>query len=370
MNVTKLMTLGYSHTRNAVAQSIYLRKGLDLTRPVTFHALVNERCNCKCRHCEYWRQDEYAPEMSIEQWQDALMSIREFTGPFSVNFSGGEPLIKKGFMNLLHFCSANAIHAGLTTNGALLNERNVTSLVAARPFNINISIDSHIPAVHDHIRGIPGLLDRVARGIDLLRKEQVRQNITFPIIIKPTIMSVNFRTLPEIVHWSLAIGATALNFQPLGRWSRETYDELWIEEPDWPELDRIMNRLISMKRAGAPIMNSEEVLRLVTANFREEKASPVHMPCRIGLQEFYIRPDGEVKLCFMFPAIGNLTRQSAKDIWKGADAKAVREGTVRCDKLCLLTCLSHKSLGNRISQALTILAHQRKPTIFSSSTHE
>jgi MoaA/NifB/PqqE/SkfB family radical SAM enzyme len=369
MNVSNLLSLGYSHARNSAAQAIYLTHGIDLTSPVTFHALVNERCNCRCRHCEYWRQKEYVPEMTIEQWQNALLSIKEFVGPFSVSFSGGEPFMKKGFIGLLQFCHDNAIHAGVTTNGALLNERNVPSIVAARPFNVNISLDSHLPAVHDHVRGMPGLLDRITRGIGLLRQEQQRQGVTFPIIVKPTIMSVNFRQLPQIVHWSLAAGATALNFQPLGKWTPETEQELWINEPEWAELDRIMQQLIDLKRAGAPIMNSEEVLRLMTASFREEKASPEHLPCRIGLQELYIRPDGEVKLCFHFPAIGNLTTQSAREIWKGPEARAIRAATVKCDKLCLLTCLSHKSLGNRVSQALTLLSRQRSSAMTTTESY-
>jgi MoaA/NifB/PqqE/SkfB family radical SAM enzyme len=330
-----------------------------MTMPVTFHALVNERCNCKCRHCEYWRQKEYVDEMSIDQWKEALLSIKSFVGSFSVSFSGGEPFMKKGFIDLLRFCHESGIHAGVTTNGALLNERNVASLVAARPFNVNISVESHLPEVNDYVRGMSGLLDRVVRGVRLIREEQARQGISFPVIMKPTIMSANFRRLPEIVDWSLSIGATAVNFQPLGKWTAETEEELWINEPEWPELDRVMERLIGMKRAGAPIMNSEEVLRLVTANFREDKASPEHLPCRIGLQEFYIRPDGEVRLCFHFPPIGNLTEQSAREIWTGPKARTIREATVKCDKLCLLTCLSHKSLGNRINQAVTLLSRRR-----------
>ena len=360
MNITELLTLGISHTRNAVAEALYLKTNIDLTRPITFHALVNERCNCKCRHCEYWRQAEYIPELSIEEWKKTLLSIKEFTGSFSVNFSGGEPFIKKGFIDLLVFCRDHNIRAGVTTNGALLNEQNAANIVAARPFNINISCDSHLPEVHDYIRGMNGLFNKITKGITLLQQEQAKQKVTVPIIIKPTIMSLNFRALPEIVEWAMNIGATAINFQPLGRWTRETYDELWIEEKDWPELDRSMEKLIIMKRAGAPIMNSEEVLRLVTASFQEKTASPEYMPCRIGLQEFYIRPDGEVKLCFHFPSIGNTTKQSAKEIWRGPQAKKIREATIECDKLCLLTCLSHKSLTNKFSQALTILSRQKK----------
>jgi len=359
MKVTELARMGLNHSRNALAESLYIKSGVDFTRPVTFHALVNERCNCKCRHCEYWRQAEYIPEMSIEEWQKTLLSIKEFVGRFSVNFSGGEPFIKKGFIDLLRFCRDNDILAGVTTNGALLNEKNVQALVAARPFNLNISLDSTTAAVHDYVRGMTGLFERIVRGIGLLKAEQHKQGVTFPIIVKPTVMSANFRELPEIVRWAEKIGATAVNFQPLGRWTPETYDELWIEEKEMAEFERVIERLVEMKRAGSPIMNSEEILRLMPASFREEKASPEHLPCRIGLHEFYIRPDGEVKLCFHFPSIGNTTRESAREIWTGAKAKKIREATIKCDKLCLLTCLSQKSLVNKASQALTILNRQK-----------
>jgi len=301
--------------------------------------------------------------MSIGEWQKTLLSIKEFVGRYSVNFSGGEPFIKKGFTDLLRFCRDNDILAGVTTNGALLNEKNVEALVSARPFNLNISLDSTDPAIHDYVRGMNGLFDRIVRGMTLLRREQEKQNISFPIIIKPTVMSLNFRQLPEIVRWATGIGATAVNFQPLGRWTPETWDELWIEEKDMAEFEPVIDRLIEMKRSGSPIMNSEEVLRLMPASFREEKASPEHLPCRIGLHEFYLRPDGEVKLCFHFPSIGKTTEQSARDIWTGAKAKKIREATIKCDKLCLLTCLSQKSLLNKASQALTILSRQKNRSL-------
>ena len=358
MNITELFSLGLKHGRNALAESAYLSAGIDFTRPVTFHALVNERCNCRCRHCEYWRMDEYMPEMPVEEWKKILLGIREFTGSFAINFSGGEPLIKKGFLELLAFCADHDIHAGVTTNGMLL-ERNASDLVAARPFNVNISLDSHRADVHDYIRGREGLFGKILKGIALLKEEQERQKIPFPIIFKPTVMSLNFRELPELVDFAVSVGASAVNFQPLGRWTAETREELWIEERDWPELDRVMERLIAMKRNGSPIMNSEEVLGLMTANFREEKASPENLPCRIGLQELYIRPDGDARLCFHFPSIGNMREQSAKEIWYGPQAKKIRSATLKCDKLCLLTCLSHKSLGNKVNQALTMLSRQK-----------
>lgn len=361
MQIRPFFQLGLKHTRNAAAETLYLRTGLDQTRPISFHALVNERCNARCRHCEYWRLPAYESELSLEEWQRALLSIKDFVGAYAINFSGGEPLLKKGFTELLAFCGEHSIHAGLTTNGALLTENQAKKIVAARPFNVNISCDAPHAEVHDYFRGIPGLFDKLSSGIRHLLKAQKDQHIHFPIIIKPTITSLNFRLLPELVHWARDAGTTGINFQPLGRWSPETYDELWIEKESWPELAQVVDRLIVMKHSGAPILNSVENLKLTTANFREDKADPKHMPCRIGLQEYYIRPNGDVCLCFHFPPVGNVTQQSAQAIWQGDQAQKIRRATTRCNKLCLVTCHSQKSLINKAGQALKMLTQRGRP---------
>ena len=117
MDALTLSRLGVKHTKNAVAESLRINTGYDITSPITFYGIINERCNVKCRQCEYWRLKEYKDEMTIEEWQNALLSIKEFVGEFSINFSGGEPYIKKGFLDLLTFANKNGIHAGVTTNG-------------------------------------------------------------------------------------------------------------------------------------------------------------------------------------------------------------------------------------------------------------
>ena len=133
MNVSTLARLAFKHTYNHFAEELYLHTGKDVTRPVTFYGLVNERCNVKCRYCEYWRLPKYKDEMSIEEWQNALLSIKEFVGTFSISFSGGEPFIKPGFLDLMTFCHKNGIHAGVTTNGSALNQKNAAKLADAEP---------------------------------------------------------------------------------------------------------------------------------------------------------------------------------------------------------------------------------------------
>ncbi|BDM80650.1 radical SAM protein [Acaryochloris marina] len=103
MQFKTLARLGGKHAKNAIAEAVYLQTNLDFTQPISFSGLINERCNVKCRYCDYWRLKEYQDELSIKEWQDALLSIKAFVGEFSINFSGGEPFLKPGFIDLLHF---------------------------------------------------------------------------------------------------------------------------------------------------------------------------------------------------------------------------------------------------------------------------
>jgi len=356
MNVSAMARLGRKHAQNAAAEAIYIKSGIDVTKPVAFYGIVNERCNVKCRYCSYWRLDHYVPEMTDAEWQQALLSVRDFVGGFSINFSGGEPLTRKGFIDLLAWCHDNGILAGVTTNGSALSRRNVEKLVAAKPFNINISVDAPSAELHDHLRGAPGLFEKLSQGIRYLVEERERQGVDFPIVIKPTINLDNFRSLPALIEWAVAIGATSISPQPLLRDTPETYDELWIPEANLAELDEVMQKVIAMKRAGAPVLAPESVLARMCDHFRGVKASPEMGPCRVGLRNFIIKTNGDVEVCNLgYPVIGNVKTQSAREIWYSEQARATRRDTVACGRLCLSTALSQKTVGDKVRMGMQLL---------------
>ncbi len=360
MKVSTLARLALKHTYNHAAEELYLHTGKDVTRPVTFYGLVNERCNVKCRYCEYWRLPRYKDEMSIEEWQAALLSVKDFVGTFSISFSGGEPFIKPGFLDLMKFCHDIGIHAGVTTNGSALNRKNAIKLVEAEPWNLNVSVDAPSAELHDYLRGWPGLFAKLSDGIKFVREERDKRGLDFPIIVKPTVGKKNFRYLPDMVEWAKSMGATALNFQPMDRWTQETYDELWIDEDELPELQQVVDKMLALKRQGAPIINSELVISLLVPHFREQSAPPEAMPCRVGMRDFFIRTNGDIEVCFFYPPIGNIKEASAREIWYGPKAAEIRQQTVECDRLCLYTCLSQKTIGDKVKMGLTLLTAQKR----------
>jgi MoaA/NifB/PqqE/SkfB family radical SAM enzyme len=350
-----MFQLGLMHLRAHFAEFLYYKARLDILKPTMIYAVITNKCNYKCRYCGYWRISEKERELTVDEWKKALIDMKNFIGNFHVEFSGGEPFVNKNFPEILKFCYKNKIKWGVTTNGSMLSKNIINTIIENKPFNINISVDSHIDEVHDYIRGVTGSLKKIKENITILLKESKKKRTDFPIIIKPTVSAHNFMHLPEMVEYFSEIDRLTFNFQPMDQWTKESIKELWIEEERFPELEKVIHKIISLKKSGAGILNSEEVLKAWPAHFRKERASKALLPCKVGMQNYFIRPNGDVEMCWNFNPIGNIKRQTAKEIWTSQKARRCRKATMNCTKLCLFTCLSQKTLADKLKIGLTLL---------------
>lgn len=343
-------------------ETLYLHGGLDRTRPVVVQGMVTERCNYRCEYCAFGRRESTADEISSEEWCAALVTLREFIGPFLIQFAGGEPFVKRGFLDILDFCHEQGIHFGLITNGSGLSERNCRRLSNARPFNVDVSVDASRAEIHDAVRGVPGSLESIEAGVGRLLEARRTVGADFPIRIKTTVHRRNQGTLSDLVRWVEAIGATSVDFSPVRRWTPEVEEDLWIRDSkSLQSLEREIAELIRLKRAGAPIETSEEKLSAFVDHFEDREGSLAVSPCRVGMREYHIRPNGDVKVCWYHPAIGNVRRGDARSIWHGEKARAVRLNTVQCELFkvhsCAHSCLGHQPIRKLVARTWMLMRH-------------
>ncbi len=259
---------------------------------------------------------------------------------------------------MLKFCHDKKIGWGVITNGSAFSRHIVEKVIAAKPMNIDISVDSSTAEIHDYIRGMPKSLDKITKGIGFLREERDRLGLKFPIRIKTTVHSYNFRILPELVNWAKLVGATTVDFNPIRL--RNTDSELWIrQESDLKLLQQVVETLVKMKQDGFPIETSNEKLRTYPAHFLEKQVYHGVSPCRVALRNYRILPNGNVRTCWFYPMLGNVKDDSARDIWYGKEAKQIRAQTVVCTKFgsvsCANSCLAHRSFMQEIKRALLFL---------------
>jgi radical SAM protein with 4Fe4S-binding SPASM domain len=359
MRMSTLLTLGTQRIAQEMREAVYLATGVDTTRPHTVGIVLTERCNYRCLSCPCWRRESYPEELTLEQWIAALGDLRDFIGEYSVDFGGGEPFVYKPFLSLVEWCHGAGLRWTMTTNGSALSEKNAERLARAEPFAIGISVDGATPAVHDRSRGISGSLEAITRGIATLRAARERAGASFPIRIKPTVHRENFREMPALVRWAQQVGASSVDFSAVRQWTPEVAERLWLRPEDEEEFEAVVGTLVAMKREGAPIETEDARMLSWAAQFRGETTPPpAFRHCRVGMRDYCILPNGDVRSCWFYPVLGNVKQASAREIWRGAASQALRERMTHCasygDPKCAASCLAHRSLVQDARRAILV----------------
>lgn len=187
---------------------------------------VTDRCDLRCTYCMAERQTflPRAELLSIEEL-DRVCSAFIDLGTTRLRLTGGEPLIRKGFMDLLsglsrHLDSGRLKELTLTTNGTRL-EHFADALAGCGVKRINVSIDTLDADAYRRItRG--GDLAAVLRGVDAAQAAGLRVKIN-AVALKAD----NADALPDMIAWAHGRGMeiTLIEIMPLGEIEADRMDQ-------------------------------------------------------------------------------------------------------------------------------------------------
>ena len=128
---------------------------------------VTDRCNLRCTYCMPDEGIEFVPHKEILTYEEILHLVRLSVqnGIRKIRLTGGEPLVRKGFVDFLRRLNdvEGLNEVTLTTNGVLLKEY-AADIKACGICRVNISLDSLKPDRFLHITG-RDLFDSVWEGI-------------------------------------------------------------------------------------------------------------------------------------------------------------------------------------------------------------
>jgi len=104
---------------------------------------LTERCNLRCTYCMPENGIELRDKIEFMTQEETLFIAKKFVelGVTKIRLTGGEPLIKKNFTEILNQLSKLPVELAITTNGILL-DRYWQELKNAGLKKINISLDS------------------------------------------------------------------------------------------------------------------------------------------------------------------------------------------------------------------------------------
>lgn len=144
------------------------------------HWELTYRCNEICVHC-------YNPgaahekgevparstsELSTEEAKNLLDELVKL-GVFRLTLSGGEPTLRRDFVELLAYARRLGFQVVIYTNGLKIGQQKLEQITQLFPSAVEISIYSANPNEHDAVTRVPGSFERSMDTIGFLRKNGV-----------------------------------------------------------------------------------------------------------------------------------------------------------------------------------------------------
>lgn len=322
-------------------------KPLDILCDITY------RCNLKCPTCFRWTSKPDKNELGLKDWENIILALRKWIGPFNLVFGGGEPFMKKELLDIVRLASENGIVTSVVSNGSFIDKGLARKIVSSGLGAVSLSLNSLTSEIHNKTRGIDTSFEDVMSAIENLReREDLR------LTISTTVMRENVHDLVRLVEFVKSEKLDGINFQPLmetsiypifnkdGKSNKLPVGRLCQElGKDMGNVDDVFNQLISMKNDGCHINNPAKQLKY-TAKYLKDPSDPemLDVKCKIGSKSLFIDPFGNVRLCMIMKPIGNITKEAPQKIWNSEKAQRQREMIRNCQKACRLLNCNYKEL--------------------------
>lgn len=341
---------------------------------------VDYSCMFRCKMCQMWTKDfktsrignnKILSNCAIEGIIAELCSI----GVKSIYFCGGEPFLRKDFLDIAKYCKSKGLYCSTISNGYLINEDLAKQIVTSGIDSIGISIDSADRELHDEIRGMKGAFDHAAEGIRLIKQKQKEYNTNLPeVFINSTISSKNFFVLPEIVDMAKSLAVRRINFNYLSivdhstvELTNQTMGEKIVDShtfsdvsPDYllqkEHIDQLEFVIEDIKKRGGSEIECALDPALLSGNkdLLLKGTFPVSR-CNLPWRSAMITPVGDVVPCAMFTnyKMGNLGETTFREIWNNKRARNIRRLLSKdlppiCQKCCMVH-IDGPSLWKRFS---------------------
>src|SRR5947207_12080460 len=154
-------------------------KSVGLRIPLSVHIDLTMRCNEHCVHC--YRVIEQRPELTTAELKALLDDVAR-AGTLYLLFSGGEVFLRKDLFELIEHARRLHFDVRLKSNALLITREKAARLRSLGVRQVDISIYSADPAVHDWVTKVPGSLERSLEGAALLRDAGVRVKLNCPLM--------------------------------------------------------------------------------------------------------------------------------------------------------------------------------------------
>jgi GeoRSP system radical SAM/SPASM protein len=241
----------------------------------------------------------------------------------------------------------------MNSNGYLIDRETAAALKKAGFAKVGISIDSHLPDVHDRFRGVPGSHERACAALGFLASAGIKTSIS------TVICKINHEDVDALIDFAARAGAQQINFHNfkcsgLGMANR---DELDLSPAEWRQFYR---KALAAKENARGLDISFDDPIIASLGLKGGGGSLVKGSV-CGKLSLNIKSNGDITPCGFIPVvIGNIVRDDLAVLWRDSQVLHKlrhKEPTGKC-----VSCSSYdECLGGCSARSLAVTGDFNNP---------
>jgi len=293
---------GHLEKAAAIAQA-----KLNWKHPVNLVHAVTSRCNADCEFCAWKYHSDTHSDLALWEIKKLYREARR-AGFFSVILWGGEPLVCRSIGEIAGYAKKTGLAPVLVTNAYLLEKR--LDAIGPHVRQYSISLD-HPSELHDEIRGLGGLYERILGATKAIKRRYPRSRISYTYTMYKRNIDV------ESIRKMAALGKSLdvpVIFNPIRiQGASEIPDDVDLKafEASQEEISEAFRAIRRLKRRGYPILNSYTYMNMMCEG-------PPRYRCHWPKFNLPIEANGDVVDCINWgrKTLGNIRETPLAEILK------------------------------------------------------
>ena len=293
--------------------------------PLRYFLELTYRCNLACPYC-YVGKERNKQELTTDEWKKVIDQLPFYS---IATLVGGEPLIRKDFIDILAYTSKkiwNKVH--VVSNGILINDEIIKAFIKYKLLLLSVSLDGY-GKNHDLNRGKDGIFDKIISNLSGVNTKKIK------VDIKTIVLENNLDDLVKLYKLCEEMGFEFLSISFLrnNNWKQSSVlQESFIPEfnanyPVKPYFDmehfkEVYREIESLKgrtklRFSPKFEYCTNPLEAIEQFFvltPEMPVQKIYKPCTFPYSNMFINPEGYVYPC-LSQKIGNVKEKSLKELF-------------------------------------------------------
>lgn len=137
--------------------------------PLSGSINLTHQCNLKCAHCyiatDCAKESKQPKELGVGKWKSIIDEIAD-AGCLYLLITGGEPLLRKDFIEIYTHAKNQGFIITVFTNGTQVAEKHLALFRELPPRNVDISLYGATQQTYENITRVKGPYGRCIQGIE------------------------------------------------------------------------------------------------------------------------------------------------------------------------------------------------------------